>query len=123
VFSTGMSPVVAAAAHANVERARREPALRARAVEHANTFRGALRESGADVRGHGPIVPWVIGEAARAMRLAAELQQRGVHAVAIRPPTVPLGTSRLRFTFTAKHTAEEVAHAIQVARDVSRETT
>jgi 8-amino-7-oxononanoate synthase len=117
VFSTGMSPVVTAAARANVERALRDPHLRERAVRNADRFREALRAAGLDVRGHGPIVPWVLGAEVDALRVAANLRERGVHAVAIRPPTVPEGTSRIRFAFTARHTDEDVARAIEAARN------
>ncbi len=119
VFSTAPSPVVAAGARANLERSLRDPSLRERAIGHAERFRHALRQEGADVRGRGPIVPWIIGAEGDALRVAGELQRRGVHAVAIRPPTVPEGTSRIRFTFTARHTDDDVARAIDAAREVA----
>ena len=117
VFSTGMSPVVAAAAYANVERAIADPSLRERAIRTATTFREALRDAGLDVRGHGPIVPWILGIEADALRVAATLRERGVHAVAIRPPTVPEGTSRIRFAFTARHSDEDVRRAVAAVLD------
>jgi 8-amino-7-oxononanoate synthase len=115
VFSTGISPAVAAAAAANVERSAAEPALRERALRNADRFREALRARGADVRGHGPIVPWVIGPEADALRAAARLRAQGVHVVAIRPPTVPPGSSRIRFAFSARHTDEDVERASAAA--------
>ena len=117
VFSTGMSPVVAASAYANIERALGDPSLRERAIRSARTFRQALRDAKLDVRGHGPIVPWIIGTEAEALRIAAKLREHGIHAVAIRPPTVPEGTSRIRFAFTARHTDEDVQHAIEAVLD------
>ena len=117
VFSTGMSPVVAAAAYANVERAIADPSLRERAIRTATTFRQALRDARLDVRGHGPIVPWILGTETDALRVAATLRERGVHAVAIRPPTVPEGTSRIRFAFTARHSDEDVQRAIAAVLD------
>jgi 8-amino-7-oxononanoate synthase len=117
VFSTGMSPVVAAAAHANFERALADASLRERAIRNASLFRQALREAGLDVRGHGPIVPWVLGTEAKALDVAGKLRERGIHAVAIRPPTVPEGTSRIRFAFTAAHTEEDVRGAIDAVLD------
>ncbi len=120
VFSTGVSPVVAAGARMNVERAIGDPSLRERAVAFGNRFRRALRDAGADVRGHGPIVPWVVGGEGEALRAAEELRRRQIHVVAIRPPTVPANTSRIRFTFTARHTDTDVEHAIDAALDVMR---
>lgn len=117
VFSTGMSPVVAAAAFANIERALGDASLREAAVRHGTVFRQALREAKLDVRGHGPIVPWVLGTEAVALQVATKLRERGVHAVAIRPPTVPEGTSRIRFAFTARHTDDDVSRAVQAAFD------
>jgi 8-amino-7-oxononanoate synthase len=122
VFSTGMSPVVAAAARAHVERAARNPTLRERAIANAERFRSEMRALGADVRGHGPIVPWVIGTEAKALAVAAQLRALDVHAVAIRPPTVPDGTSRIRFAFTARHTDEDVARAVAASREALRFT-
>jgi 8-amino-7-oxononanoate synthase len=117
VFSTGMSPVVAAAASANIERAIGDASLRDIAIRNANVFRHALRDAGLDVRGHGPIVPWVLGTESAALQVASKLREHGVHAVAIRPPTVPEGTSRIRFAFTARHTEEDVRRAIHAALD------
>jgi 8-amino-7-oxononanoate synthase len=124
VFSTGMSPSVAATARRNIERARSTPALRSQAVAMGERFRAALRESGGDVRGHGPIVPWVLGSEQAALGASREFLAREMYVAPIRPPTVPLGTSRLRFTFTAKHSEADVDRAIDVAQAiVSRETT
>jgi 8-amino-7-oxononanoate synthase len=117
VFSTGMSPAVAAAALANLERANGDSSLRQRAIRNAATFRQALRDAGLDVRGHGPIVPWVIGSEADALRVAGKLRERGVHVVAIRPPTVPEHTSRIRFAFTARHSDEDVRCAVETVLD------
>jgi 8-amino-7-oxononanoate synthase len=116
VFSTAMSPRVAAAARTNVDHAISHPSLRERAVHHGARFREAMRAAGADVRGHGPIVPWVLGTEELTLRTAEELRRRQVYAVAIRPPTVPENTSRIRFVFTARHTEGDVDDAIDAAR-------
>ncbi len=117
VFSTGLSPVVAAAARANFERSLRDDSLRARAIKHADRFRTEMHVLGADVRGHGPIVPWVIGTEARALQVAVRLRAANVHAVAVRPPTVPDYTSRIRFAFTARHTDEDVSRVLAASRE------
>lgn len=115
VFSTGMSPAVAAAARANFERALRDPSLRATAIALGDRLRDGLRALGADVRGHGPIVPWVLGTEAAALQVAAALREQGIHAVAIRPPTVPAGSSRIRFALTARHAEQDVDRALAAA--------
>jgi 8-amino-7-oxononanoate synthase len=105
VYSTALPPgVVAAASRAldliatDLERVRRPLAL-------ARQFTGALGLPPAQ----SPIVSLVIGDAPRALAAAATLLTAGFLVAAIRPPTVPPGTSRLRVTFSAEHTADEVA--------------
>jgi 8-amino-7-oxononanoate synthase len=55
------------------------------------------------------IVPVILGDAARAMAASRALEQQGFLVIAIRPPTVPVGTARLRITFTASHSEADVA--------------
>lgn len=66
-----------------------------------------------------PIVPILVGSADEAMRMSAALWQRGLHVPAIRPPTVPDGTSRLRVSLSAEHTAADVQALIDALREVS----
>jgi 8-amino-7-oxononanoate synthase len=101
VFSTGLSPALAAAALEGVRAAQREPALRKAVIEHAARLRARFAALGARVLGHGHVVPWVVGEPRAALRAAAILADHGVDVRAIRPPSVPPGTSRLRFTVSA----------------------
>jgi 8-amino-7-oxononanoate synthase len=63
-----------------------------------------------------PIVPIVLGEADRALAAARTLEDQGFLVVAIRPPTVPAGTARLRVAFTAGHTDEAVAELAGAVR-------
>jgi 8-amino-7-oxononanoate synthase len=101
IFTTATSPADAAAALAALEivRSREGEALRARLV--ANLAR--LRP------GHpSPIVPIVLGDEARAVAASEALLERGLLVPAIRPPTVPAGTSRLRVALSAAHTPEQV---------------
>jgi len=117
VFSTGMSPVVAATALANLESSMKEPmALHVESL--AAHLRRGLSEIGIEPLGHGHIVPWVIGDAARAVRIASALCEKGVLVRAVRPPTVPQGTARIRFTVTAAHTKHDIAWAIDTIASV-----
>ena len=104
VYSTGLPPgTVAAASRAldliatNVDLVRRPLAL-------ARLFTGELDLSAAE----SPIVSIVLGSAEQALRASDELKLAGFLVPAIRPPTVPAGTSRLRFTFSAAHREERV---------------
>lgn len=119
IFSTGLAPASAAAALAALRVAGREPWRRERVVELAARFRRAVAQAlgprdGVDLRGDGtPIVPVVLGDPARALRVAARLLERGVLAPAIRPPAVPRGTSRIRVSFMASHSDTDLELAVE----------
>lgn len=117
VFSTGMSPVVASTALANLETSLKEPmALHVESL--AAHFRRGLSEIGIEPLGHGHIVPWVVGDPGRAVRIANALCEKGVLVRAVRPPTVPQGTARIRFTVSAAHTKHDIAWAIDTIASV-----
>ncbi len=79
---------------------------------------GELRERGYDVRGDaGPIVPVVLGSESAALDLARALEDRGVYAPAVRPPTVPPGACRLRLSVRANHTDAEIGRLVQAMRE------
>jgi 8-amino-7-oxononanoate synthase len=71
-----------------------------------------LRDAGLRAgAGDSPIVPLIAGDNETALRFAEALDAEGIAAVAIRPPTVPVGTARLRFSLSAAHTDSELADA------------
>ncbi|MEP6653162.1 MAG: 8-amino-7-oxononanoate synthase [Myxococcales bacterium] len=110
IYSTAGPPSAAAAALAALALLR-SPAgqeLRARAAFLAGHARLCLRSAGIEVPGQDLILPLVIGEEGDALRVSQELLSRDLLVPAIRPPTVPAGTSRLRITISAAHTTQEV---------------
>jgi 8-amino-7-oxononanoate synthase len=111
VFSTGLPPPVAAAAREAARLVRTETDLRSRLQTNIQHLRTALARAGLTVGGHpeAPILPLLIGDEARAVALSQRLRAEGFFVQAIRPPTVPRGTARLRITVSAAHTAEEIA--------------
>ncbi len=113
VFSTGLSPALASAAAARTVRAAGDDGGRSALHAYALRLREALRASKACVGGAevGPILPLVVGDPGRALELSAALRSRGVLVQAIRPPTVPVGSSRLRVTVRANLTAAELERA------------
>lgn len=111
VFSTAMSPASAAAALQGMHAAAMEPERRVRVLASARALRGALTAQGLHLLGEGPIIPWVIGDARAAMEAAEALRLEGLDVRAVRPPTVPQGTARLRLTVTASHTAADIERA------------
>lgn len=100
VFSTGTSPFLAGLVQAQVRRVRASDAAR----HHLSTLNHQLERLLSDAEialppaRHGPLFPVLLGDEATALKAAAALRDRGFLALAIRPPTVPRGTARLRIT-------------------------
>ena len=105
VYSTGLPPAVIAAALAALDVIAAEPDRVARPLTHARLFTTRLNLPPAE----SPIGPVSLGYETPALEAAAARAERGFLVTAIRPPTVPAGTARLRFTFTADHTPDEIA--------------
>lgn len=83
-------------------------------LEKAARFRSELKRRGFDTgESECHIVPVILGDNARAVRVARRLEDLGVCAVAIRPPTVPEGTARLRCSPMAIHAWEDLARAVE----------
>ncbi|HTJ80519.1 MAG TPA: aminotransferase class I/II-fold pyridoxal phosphate-dependent enzyme [Polyangiaceae bacterium] len=116
VFSTALSPAVAAAVPARVAALAAADDRRARILEVSSALRAAVAEVSGDVRSFGPIVPWILGSDSAATVRASALQAAGVIAVAIRPPTVPRGTARIRLVGRASLTDSEVTRAVALIR-------
>ena len=108
VFSTGISPVVADAAREGVITARDQEDLRAHVLALTQRLRSGLQTRGVHPIGYGHVVPWVLGQSEAALAMAQSLQSFGFHAQAIRPPTVPQGTARIRLTVTASHRNDDI---------------
>ena len=122
VFSTGVSPTLATAIQGRARRALADDAGRARLEASVRQLRDGLADLGVPgVRdGRGPVIPWVAGTPEQAVKLSARLREHGVLVQAIRPPTVPAGTSRLRITATARLSEADVALALRAFRAVVR---
>ena len=115
IFSTALPPTVVAAAMAALELLAEQPRRVEKLQANADTLRDELAREGFDVAGSTTqIVPLVVGDATLAMRICEAALEQGVFAQAIRPPTVPAGTSRLRLTVMASHTRAELREAAQV---------
>lgn len=108
VFSTALPPAAAAAATASLAIVAGEPGRVARLHAHVHAFREILSARGIATASPTAIQPVIVGDPARAVELSAMLRERGHLVPAIRPPTVPEGTSRLRVSLSAAHSAEQV---------------
>jgi 8-amino-7-oxononanoate synthase len=112
IFSTAPPPPALAAAEAALGELEARPEQVRRLRENANAVRSALASEGLPVDETGTqIVPLVVGEAADATAICEAALRRGVFAQAIRPPTVPRGSSRLRLTVMSTHLERELRSA------------
>jgi 8-amino-7-oxononanoate synthase len=114
IYSTALPPMVVAAVRKALEVVQEEGWRRTRLRENSAWFRRRLRACGFAIgEGDSPIIPWIVGDNRQALRLSQRLEERGIAAVAIRPPTVPEGTARIRFSLMATHTREELEEVIR----------
>lgn len=122
IYSTALPPSVLASIHAALTIVQEEGERRKRLRELGSRFRGMLRERGFSVaEGRTPIIPLVLGESGVALQYSRMLEKRGIAAVAIRPPTVPAGTARIRFTVMATHTTTELEWAADQLQQIRAE--
>jgi len=113
IYSTGLPPAIVAAAIAALDVIEREPDYAALPLQKARRFTRATNLPEAQ----SPIVPVVIGEEETALAASALLAENGFLGTAIRPPSVPTGTARLRLTFTAQHPDEAIDKLAALVRE------
>ncbi len=124
VYSTALPPAVIAAAQAAIGIARSDHARREALWRNARRLHGGLAAAGIAMQPlASPIVPLLVGGADAAVRVAEAALANGVLAPAIRPPTVPEGTARLRLTPIATHTDAQIDQATAVLARAVREST
>jgi 8-amino-7-oxononanoate synthase len=122
IYSTAMPPPVLGAIAAALDIVAGEPKRRRYLLSEAARFRQTLTQEGFDILGsETQIIPVLVGDNAPTLRLAARLRERGLMAVALRPPTVPPGRSRVRFSLSAAHSPEDLAAARTAILEVGRE--
>lgn len=112
IYTTGLPPGTIAAAIAALDLIERQPEYAALPLAKADTFTRLAGLKPAE----SPIVPLILGDVATALEAAAMLEGEGYLVTAIRPPTVPPGTARLRFTFTAQHPDEDIMRLADLVR-------
>jgi 8-amino-7-oxononanoate synthase len=106
IYSTALPPPVIAANVEALSIVRDEPIRRQTLLANADFFRSRLREAGCDVKGDSQIVPLIVADSGRAVRISSDLQRSGFWVLPIRPPTVPPGQARLRFSLTYHHSKQ-----------------
>lgn len=109
IYTTALPPAVAEATRASLRIIQSDHAQREKLMALIQQFREGARQLGLTLMDSiTPIQPLIVGDAERAVAISDALLERGILVSAIRPPTVPAGTARLRFTFSAPHTEAQV---------------
>jgi 8-amino-7-oxononanoate synthase len=114
IYATGLPPATVAASSAALELIGNDAALVAAPMEKARRFCQAVGLPDPQ----SPIVPLITGDASRALDASAALATKGFLVIAIRPPTVPEGTARLRFTFQETHRDEDIDRLAAAVREI-----
>ncbi len=121
IFTTALPPGDIMACIAALDILESDPELPVRLQRQATYFRNGLQKLGfSTLASETQIIPLLIGDETRAMHMATVLREHGLYAVAIRPPTVPSGAARIRFSVMASHTLEDLSFALDVVEKVGR---
>ena len=121
IFTTALPPPVVAASLAALDIVEREPELIERLQSNGAFFRRGLQQRGFNtLTSETHIVPILVADSALALEMTTELLRNGIFAVAIRPPTVPPGTARIRASVMATHTQDDLAYALDSFERVGR---
>ena len=122
IYTTSLPPSVCAAGIAALDIMENEPQLRRDLWDRVVYFRTELKKAGFDtLNSETQIIPILIGEAEKAVRISRDLLGKGIFLQAIRPPTAPEGTSRLRVTLMANHSWDDLKYAIETIKDVAKD--
>ncbi len=124
MFSTSLSPGACGAALESLRIIAAEPERRERVRNLSRQLRTELLAANWSVTGEldCPIVPLIVGEPQWAVQMSQQLQERGFLVPAIRPPTVPSGTSRLRVSVTADHTPEDIRNFVDALIQMNKKS-
>ncbi len=114
IFTTAMPAALACATSRSLKIVQHESWRRNRLTALVKRFQEGVRSLGLPMpQSHSPIQPLVLGETETTLRVAHSLEEQGCFVVPIRPPTVPVDTSRLRITFTAAHSESDVDRLLE----------
>ncbi|MBO1511211.1 8-amino-7-oxononanoate synthase [Metabacillus bambusae] len=122
IFQTAIPPVSCAAAYAAIDMIEKDKEKRKHLLRMIKVIKGNLDAMGFIVYGQDtPIIPVIIGDAETSVQFSKKLQENGIYAPAIRPPTVTDGKSRIRLTVTAAHTDSQIEHLLTSFKYIGRE--
>lgn len=121
IYSTAPPPAMAAAAQAAIHLIQQEPERRTRLWKNREKMHQGLTGMGYQLtKTQSPILPILVKDAELAMKMSQLLREKGIYIPAIRPPTVPKGTSRLRITVTAEHSLEQIDTALVAIQQIGQ---
>jgi len=122
IFSTALAPATVAVSLRALEIVQAEPRLRQSLIANSAWFREKLREIGFEIMDFPtPIISIVLGPPDLTVNFSNRLMEKNIFVSAIRPPTVPQGTSRLRINLMATHTVDDLARAIDSIAAIGKE--
>jgi glycine C-acetyltransferase/8-amino-7-oxononanoate synthase len=112
---------MAAAAQAAIHLIQQEPERRDRLWQNRKHMYQGLKAMGCHMtKSQSPILPIIVNDPRLAVEMSVGLQKKGIYIPAIRPPTVPKGTSRLRVTVSAEHSIEQIDAALSAIQQVGQ---
>ncbi len=121
IFSTAPPPAMAAAAQAAIHLIQQEPERRDRLWQNREHMYRGLKAMGCHMtKSQSPILPIIVNDPKLAVEMSLGLQKKGIYIPAIRPPTVPKGTSRLRVTVSAEHSIDQIDAALSAIQQVGQ---
>ncbi|MGM0874694.1 MAG: 8-amino-7-oxononanoate synthase [Bacillota bacterium] len=122
IFQTAIPPSSCAASYAAVELIEHCKEKRQLLFLHVKKIKASLEEMGYTVKGDlTPIIPVIIGDTQKSVLFAEKLQEKGIYAPAIRPPTVAIGESRIRLTVTTDHSLKEIDYMLESFNLIGKE--
>jgi len=121
LFSNALPPPIVCAARKALELVGQSSELRDRLHASARTMRSGLESAGFTLKpGRHPILPVMLGDAARAAGMADQLLQKGIYVIGFSYPVVPQGQARIRIQLSAAHTSDQLDRAIRAFTEVGR---
>jgi glycine C-acetyltransferase len=122
IYTTGLPPMVAAAGCRALEIIANEPQRRQQLLENAGQVRVGFNAFGFNTMGsQTPIIPILVKDPAVAVEFSKKLLEQGIFVQAIRPPTVPVNTARLRVAVMATHTPEDIGRLLEAVNAIGQE--
>lgn len=118
IYTTALPPAACAASLAGLILIQEDTSHIDKLWENIKYLKSQLSKFISNIAGESPIVPIIIGSAEDALSISKRLYEKGILIPAIRPPTVPLGTSRLRISLMATHSKEDINRLIDTMKDI-----